>query len=89
MNRNTANWYLAAFRDRITRCCEDESSVRDDVEIDESYFGTCRVKGVRGRGAREKVIVFGLFKRNWRVYTEVVSIEIFPKKKFIDDDIQA
>jgi transposase-like protein len=34
--------------------------------------GARRVKGLRGRGARGKTIVFGLFKRNGRVYTEVV-----------------
>lgn len=29
-------------------------------------------KGLIGRGARGKTIVFGLFKRNGRVYTEIV-----------------
>ena len=67
VNRNTANRYLAAFRERIARFCEAESPVKGEVEVDESY-----VKGTRGRGARGKTIVFGLFKRNGRVYTEVV-----------------
>jgi transposase len=43
-----------------------------EVELDESYFGARRVRGKRGRGARGKTIVFGIYKRNGRVYTEVV-----------------
>ena len=73
VNRNTVNRYVAACRERIARYCEAESPVKGEVEVDESYFGARRVKGVRGRGARGKTIVFGLFKRNGRVYTEIVS----------------
>ena len=53
VNRNTANRYLAAFRERIARFCEAESPVQGEVEVDESYFGARRVKGVRGLGAKE------------------------------------
>jgi len=42
------------------------------IEVDESYFGARRVRGKRGRGARGKVIVFGLLKRGDKVYTEIV-----------------
>lgn len=41
------------------------------IELDESYFGGAR-KGKRGRGAAGKVIVFGLLKRNGKVYTVIV-----------------
>ncbi|RPB89949.1 transposase [Neisseria meningitidis] len=41
------------------------------VEADESYFGGQR-KGKRGRGAAGKVAVFGLLKRNGKVYTVTV-----------------
>lgn len=41
------------------------------IELDESYFGGVR-KGKRGRGAAGKVIVFGLLKRNGKVYTVIV-----------------
>ena len=71
VNRNTANRYLAAFRERIARFCEAESPVQGEVEVDESYFGARRVKGVRGRGAEGKTIVFGLFKREGRVYPKL------------------
>jgi transposase-like protein len=72
VNRNTVNRYLAAIRERVARYCEAESPVSGEVEVDESYFGARRVRGLRGRGARGKTIVFGLFKRNGRVYTEIV-----------------
>ncbi|VEF00352.1 IS1016 transposase [Neisseria canis] len=42
-----------------------------EIEADESYFGGRR-KGKRGRGAAGKVPVFGLLKRNGRVYTVAV-----------------
>ena len=42
------------------------------VELDESCFGGRR-KGRRGRGAAGKVVVFGILKRNGRVYTVVVD----------------
>lgn len=47
LNRNTINRYLAAFRERIACYCEAESPVSGEVEVDESYFGARRVKGVR------------------------------------------
>jgi len=42
-----------------------------EVELDESYFGGAR-KGKRGRGAADKVIVFGILKRGGKVYTHIV-----------------
>ena len=62
------------------------------VELDESYFGGQR-KGRRGRGAAGKVVVFGILKRNGRVYTVVVdnakSETLLPviKKKIMPDSI--
>ena len=41
------------------------------IELDESYFGGAR-KDKRSRGAAGKVAVFGLLKRNGKVYTAVV-----------------
>lgn len=43
-----------------------------EIELDESYFGGVR-KGKRGRGAGGKTAVFGLLKRNGKVYTVVVK----------------
>ena len=71
LNRNTVNRYLVGIRTRIAEFCEEASPVSGQVEVDESYFGG-RHSGKRGRGADGKVIVFGLFKRNGKVYTEIV-----------------
>ncbi len=39
--------------------------------MDESFFGARQVKGKRGRGTYGKTIVFCIYKRNGKVYTEV------------------
>ena len=72
LNRNTVNRYIMGIRKKIARFCEKESPFSGTVEVDESYFGPKRVKGKRGRGASSKTIVFGIFKRNGKVYTEIV-----------------
>jgi transposase len=40
--------------------------------VDEAYFGARRVRGKRGRGAGGKIPVFGVLKRQGKVYTQVV-----------------
>ncbi len=72
LNRNTINRYLRGIRERIAEFCETQSSFSGEIEVDESYFGARRVKGRRGRGAFGKTAVFGVFKRNGKVYTEIV-----------------
>jgi transposase len=72
LNRNTVNRYLKAIRERIADYCQQQSPFSGEVEVDESYFGARRVKGQRGRGSYGKTIVFGIFKRNGSVYTEIV-----------------
>jgi transposase-like protein len=72
LSRNTINKYFKAMRMRIAEYCESSSSFYGDVEVDESYFGARRIKGKRGRGAYGKTIVFGLLKREGKVYTEIV-----------------
>jgi len=72
LNRNTVNRYLFLIRQRIAEVCEQESPVRGEIEVDESYFGARRVKGKRGRGAYGKTPVFGILQRGGRVYTEIV-----------------
>ena len=73
LNRNTVNRILALARARIVGMNARESPFESgEVEIDESYFGTRRVRGKRGRGAYGKTIVFGMKKRGDRVHTRVV-----------------
>ena len=72
LNRNTVNRYLTLIRQQIASYCESESPFSGEIELDESYFGAKRVRGKRGRGAFGKTIVFGIYKRNGKVYTEIV-----------------
>ena len=72
ISRNSINKYYQLIRKRIAEHCEEISPMNGEVEMDESYFGPKRVKGKRGRGAGSKTIVFGLLKRNGKVYTEIV-----------------
>ena len=57
--------------------CQDQSPLKGEIEVDESCFGAGsalwvrRVRGKRDRGARGKTIVFGLLKRQGKVYTEI------------------
>ena len=77
------NYHLALAADEV---------FEGPVELDESYFDGRR-KGRRGRGAAEKEVVFGILKRNGRVYTVVVdntkSETLLPviKKKIMPDSI--
>ena len=56
----------------VSHCRQASQPLAGQIEVDESYFGARRIKGKRGRGARGKIIVFGLLKRAGKVYTEIV-----------------
>ena len=71
VNKNTAALFYHRLREIVAARIEDESPIRGEVEIDESYFGGRR-KGKRGRGAGGKVPVFGILKRGGRVYTKML-----------------
>ena len=60
------------LRKRMAEQCEKVSPLGGELEADESYFGPRRVRGLRGRGAGRKTVVFGLLKRGDSVYTEIV-----------------
>ena len=72
LHRNTANALYRRLRIRLAEASEAESPLSGEIELDESYFGPRRVPGKHGRGAGRKIIVFGLLKRQGRVYTQVV-----------------
>ncbi len=72
LNRKTINRVLTHIRQVIVAYSESTSPLSGEVEIDESYFGPRRVRGMRGRGAGRKIIVFGLLKRGDKVYTQIV-----------------
>jgi len=74
LNRLTINNIFDKIRMRIAELCEAESPFSNgEIELDESYFGARRVRGIRGRGAQGKIPVFGMLKRGEKVYTQVVK----------------
>ena len=72
LTHKTVNQIYLKIRSRLAEDCQRASPFSGEVEVDESYFGARRVRGKRGRGASGKTIVFGIFKRNGKVYTEIV-----------------
>lgn len=81
VNRNTANIWFNNFREEILKYQENENdSFCGEVELDESYFGGPKKKihtkdrTKRGRGAENKVPVFGIKKReDGKVYTQIIK----------------
>lgn len=71
--KTTQDWYRY-IRKAISDLCEAEKAEiwTGSIEIDESYFWPTRVRWKRWRWAGMKTIVFGLLKRNGKVYTEIV-----------------
>ena len=60
------------LRAKMCYWCIQEALFEGTIEVDESYFGPRRVPRKRGRGVSGKTIVFGIFKRQGKVYTEIV-----------------
>jgi transposase len=73
INRNSAMLFFHKLREVIFEqlALETPELFGGEIEVDESYFGGTR-KGKRGRGAAGKVPVFGLLKRNGRVYVAII-----------------
>ncbi len=72
LTHKTVNQIYLKIRHRLAQDCQRESPFSGEVEVDESYFGARRARGKRGRGASGKTIVFGIYKRNGKVFTEIV-----------------
>ena len=73
ISRRTISDIYQKLRLRIFQLTENEEKLSGEIEADESYFGAKRIRGKRGRGAKGKVPVFGLLKRNGKVYTVIVK----------------
>ena len=79
ISRNTINKIYDKIRQKIflAHIRQEEKSF-GEFELDESYFGAKRIRGKRirgkrGRGAVEKTPVFGLLKRDGKVFVEIVK----------------
>ena len=81
LNRKTINAWYGRFRAALAAFQEEQvKQSSGDFELDESYFGGPRKKlhaadrRKRGRGAENKVPVFGIKKRNdGTVYTKIIE----------------
>lgn len=72
ITRKSVNGIYNRIREQILASLVQEVLFEGEIEMDESYFGPTRVRGKRGRGAGKKMIVFGLLKRQDKVYTTIV-----------------
>jgi transposase-like protein len=74
INHNTGDRYFNYLRFLVVKqeLKERKEVMGNGIEIDESYFGPRRQRGKKGRGARKKIIVLGLRKRNGKVYCEII-----------------
>ncbi len=81
LNRNTVNDWYRTFRGKILVYQKEVlGQMSGEIELDESYFGGLRKKKhaddrrKRGRGAENKVPVFGIKKRaDGKVYTQIIK----------------
>ena len=73
VNYKTVQSKFMQFRKCISNYCLSEAKkLNGEIEIDESYFGGKR-KGNRGRGAKNKAIVFGILERKGKIFTKIVE----------------
>ena len=77
LNRKTINHWYTNFRLAIYAWQMKEfDKMIGETEVDESYFGAKRIRGFRGKLKRgrgtKKQPVFGILKRDGRVYTEII-----------------
>ncbi len=56
----------------LEELAKSDRVLKGEIEADEAYFGGKR-KGNRGRGARNKTIVFGILERRGKVHVEIVK----------------
>lgn len=74
INRNTINKIYDQIRQKIFLLeFNGQEKFSGEFELDESYFGAKRVRGKKGRGAAGKTPVFGLLKRDGKVFVQIVK----------------
>ena len=71
VNKTTTAYYFHRLRLLIYQNSPHLEMFDGEIEANDCYFGSKR-KGKRGRGAVGKTAVFGLLKRNGKVYTVAV-----------------
>jgi len=66
------NKYLQYRQEIVGVLDQDFRKLSGEIKCDESYFGG-KKKGPRGRGSREKMIVFGMLERQNKIFTTIVD----------------
>jgi transposase len=66
------NKYMQYRQEIVEVLAQDFRKLSGEIECDESYFGG-KKKGLRGRGSRGKMIVFGMLERQDRIFTTIVD----------------
>jgi len=56
----------------LEELAKTDDVLKGQIEADEAHFGGGR-KGNRGRGVKNKTIVFGILERNGKVHVEIVK----------------
>ena len=73
-NRKTFDRYYGIFQEKIMMTSVAEmNTLQGEFELDGNYFGAKRVREKRGRGAAGKTPVFGLLKKDGKVFITVVK----------------
>ncbi|CDI00162.1 ISMha3, family [Glaesserella parasuis 29755] len=75
VNKTTAAYYFYRLQLLIYQNSPHMEMFEGEIEADESYFCGTR-KGKRDRGAVGKTAVFGLLKRDGKVYTVVIIFQL-------------
>ena len=73
ISHRTCKVIYKKLRVHIVKFCSSETAENGEFECDESYFGTRRIRGKRGRGAAGKTPVLGVLKRGGNVYVKIVE----------------
>ena len=85
ISQRLVNAIYALLRLKVQQWVHKQAPFNGIVEVDESYFGPRRIPRKRGRRASGKTIVLGIFKRNGKVYTEMIPDA---RKKTLQDIIR-
>ena len=72
LSYNTVHRLFMLFREKIYKKTGEDDLLKGEIEADESYFGGKR-RGKRGRGAKNKIPVFGILERGGKVKVEIVK----------------
>lgn len=79
VNRNTANLYYNQFRQDIADTRKHPPLLFGNIEMDQAFFGSRtrnkynKKRKLIRKSKNNKVIVFGILKRNGEVYTEIIK----------------